>query len=65
MERVACVAETIKGTVAMKGGIEAVVAAIRRHKCVPSVAEEGCGALANIASLGEFAAVAVGVCHRS
>ena len=37
---------------AAKGGIEAVVAAMRRHEGVADVAENGCHALMSIAWLG-------------
>ena len=38
--------------VAAKGGIEAVVAVLRRHEGVAAVAQEGCWALRHIAWLG-------------
>ena len=49
-------AEANKAAVAAKGGIEAVVAAMRRHEGVAGVAERGCGALNNIAMLGGWSA---------
>ena len=45
-------AEANRAAVAAKGGIEAVVAAMRRHEGVACVAEYGCAALWNIAGLG-------------
>jgi hypothetical protein len=42
-----------QAAVAAKGGIEAVVAAMRAHVGVAAVQEQGCGALENIASLQE------------
>ena len=55
-------AEANRAAVAAKGGIEAVVAAMQRHAGVAGVAESGCGALRNIAGLGEFSAA---VCARA
>ena len=55
-------AEANKAAVAAKGGIEAVVAAMRRHEGVAGVAENGCGALMSIAVLGEWSAA---VCARA
>ena len=49
-------ADANKAAVAAKGGIEAVVAAMRRHEGVAGVAEHGCGALWNIAVLGGWSA---------
>ena len=49
-------AEANKAAVAAKGGIEAVVAAMRRHEGVAGVAERGCGALTSIAWLGGWSA---------
>ena len=61
--RCVCVcAEANQAAVAAKGGIEAVVAAMQRHEGVAGVAESGCGALKNIAGLGEFSAA---VCARA
>ena len=55
--RCVCVcAEANKAAVAAKGGIEAVVAAMRRHEGVAGVAERGCGALRIIAMLGGWSA---------
>ena len=45
-------ADANQAAVAAKGGIEAVVAAMRRHEGVAGVAEQGCWALSNIAVLG-------------
>ena len=45
-------ADANKAAVAAVGGIEAVVAAMRRHEGVADVAESGCGALLSIAALG-------------
>ena len=50
-------ADANKAAVAAKGGIEAVVAAMRRHAGVAGVAEYGCAALWNIAELGRCSAV--------
>ena len=55
-------AEANKAAVAAKGGIEAVVAAMRRHEGVAGVAERGCGALWNIAMLGGWSSA---VCARA
>ena len=55
-------AEANKAAVAAKGGIEAVVAAMRRHEGVADVAENGCGALLSIAVLGWWSAA---VCARA
>ena len=41
--------------VARKGGIDAVVAAMRRHEDNAAVAEQGCAALCNIAADGRAA----------
>ena len=43
--------------VAAKGGVEAVITAMRRHEGVVGVAEMGCNALWNIACLGGHSAV--------
>ena len=42
---------------AAKGGIEAVVAVLRRHEDVAAVAKQGCEALRSIAWLGVCSAV--------
>ena len=55
-------AEANAAAVAAKGGIEAVVAAMRRHAGVADVAERGCGALMSIAVLGGWSAA---VCARA
>ena len=49
-------AEANKAAVAANGGIEVVVAAMRRHEDVADVAQYGCGALWNIAVLGKCSA---------
>ena len=41
-----------KAEVAAKGGIDAVLAAMRRHEGVAAVAERGCAALQGIGFLG-------------
>ena len=48
-----CCSEANSAAVAAKGGIEAVVAALRRHEGEADVAEAGCLTLVNIAVLGE------------
>ena len=45
-------AEANKAAVAAKGGIDAVVSAMRQHEGVVEVAQPGCAALAIIAALG-------------
>ena len=55
-------AEANRAAVAAKGGIEAVVAAMRRHEGVADVAENGCRALLSIAVLGGWSAA---VCARA
>ena len=45
-------ADANNAAVAAKGGIEAVVAAMRRHEGVAGVAHNGCSALKSIAVLG-------------
>ena len=48
-------ADASRAAVAAVGGNEAVVAVLRRHEGNAAVAEQGCGALINIAWLGECA----------
>ena len=50
-------AEPNMAAVAAAGGIEAVVAVLRRHEGNAAVAELGCKALNHIALLGECACV--------
>ena len=57
-------AEANKAAVAAKGGIEAVISAMRRHDGVAGVAEQGCGALWSIALLGVCSA-ALFACLRA
>ena len=57
-------AEANKAAVAAKGGIEAVVAAMRRHEGVATVAEQGCVVLRNLTGLGDGACACVRVCVR-
>ena len=57
-------AEANKAAVAAKGGIEAVISAMRRHEGVAGVAEQGCGALWIIAGLGVCSA-ALFACLRA
>ena len=55
-------AEANRAAVGAKGGIEAVVVAMRRHEGAAGVAEAGCWALYCIALLGGCCAV---VCERA
>ena len=62
--RVRVCADANKAAAAAKGGIEAVVAAIRRHADVADVAKQGCAALDNMAQLGGCSAAAAGGARR-
>ena len=56
-------ADANNAEVAAKGGIDAVLAAMRRHERVAAVAEKGCAALQIIAHSGGWSA-AVSDCLR-
>ena len=58
-------ADANKAAVAAKGGIEVVLAAMRRHEGVAGVAEQGCAALGNIAWLGGCSSVWLSHCALS